>query len=41
MINKRGEKLEELRFSLVALFALFVLYLSFKVKKKNESKNTH
>ena len=40
LINKLGENLEELRFSLVALFALFVLYLSFKVKKKNENKST-
>jgi hypothetical protein len=32
--------MEELRFSLVALFAFAVLYLSFKVKKKNESENT-
>ncbi|WP_260964631.1 hypothetical protein [Aliarcobacter cryaerophilus] len=40
MINKLGENLEELRFSLVALFAFFVLYLSFKVKKKNENKST-
>ena len=40
LINKLGENLEELRFLLVALFAFFVLYLSFKVKKKNENKNT-
>ena len=40
LINKLGENLEELRFSLVALFAFFVLYLSFKVKKKNENKST-
>ena len=40
LINKLGENLEELRFLLVALFALFVLYLSFKVKKKNENKST-
>ena len=32
--------MEELRFLLVALFAFFVLYLSCKVKKKNEGKNT-
>ena len=41
LINKLGENLEELRFLLVALFAFFVLYLSFKVKNKNEGKNTH
>ncbi len=40
LINKLGENLEELRFLLVALFAFFVLYLSFKVKKKNENKST-
>ena len=40
LINKLGENLEELRFLLVALFAFFVLYLSFKVKKKNENKSS-
>ena len=32
--------MEELRFALVALFAIAILYLSFKVKKKNENKST-
>ncbi len=28
--------MEELRFALVALFAIAILYLSFKAKKKNK-----
>lgn len=28
--------MEELRFALVALFAIVILYLSFKAKKKNK-----